>query len=165
MLNNKIIIGTITKTRGLNGEVKVFNFSSFPLDRYKIKKKVYIDEDQYTISKVIFDEKVVYLTFKEITDIDKAKLLINKEIYVLSAKLPKLEKDTFYYHQLIGLEVIEDGIKLGTVSNVIEYPSSHNIFVTGDKNFNFPFVSNFVKNIDLVNKTINIYKIEGLYED
>ena len=43
---DKLVIGKIINTRGLKGEVKVANYSSFIKDRYKVGNEVFLSKDE-----------------------------------------------------------------------------------------------------------------------
>ena len=88
----KLIIGKIINTRGLKGEMKVDNRSSFIKDRYKPGNIVYLSKDEETfVSKTIvkysYTKGFIYLTLEGINDIDEANLYREYYIFCEDEKL------------------------------------------------------------------------------
>ena len=58
---DKLVIGKIINTRGLKGEVKVNNYSSFVKNRYKVGNIVYLSNNE-----IDFIEKSLIRMYKNI---------------------------------------------------------------------------------------------------
>ena len=83
---DKLVIGKIINTRGLKGEVKVNNYSSFVKNRYKVGNIVYLSNNEIdfiekTIAKFSCNKGFVYLCFEGVNDIDSANLYRDYNIY------------------------------------------------------------------------------------
>lgn len=62
-----------------------------------------------------------FIEFEGITSADSAKRLVNAKIYATKAQSRehcKLKKDEYFYFDIIGLDIIEDGENLGIVRDI-----------------------------------------------
>ena len=78
---------------------------------------------------------------------------------------PALAEDEYHYQDLIGLEAIsENGESIGTVRDLLEVPQGWILVLKKEdgKEALVPFVSEFVKKIDLEDRKIILTPIEGL---
>ena len=106
----KLIIGKIINTRGLKGEMKVDNRSSFIKDRYKSGNVVYLSKDEEnfiikTVVKYSFTKGFIYLTLEGVNDIDAANMYRDYYIFCDDNKLNE-DKNTFHYLTLKDMDVI-----------------------------------------------------------
>ena len=81
----------------------------------------------------------------------EANVLAGAEICVPESRLPALAADEFYWHQLIGLEVMTvDGRKLGTIQQVIETGSNDVYVVEGGQNdVLIPALADVIREVNL----------------
>lgn len=82
---------------------------------------------------------------------EKARLLVGAEICVPAARLPVTAEDEFYWHQLIGLEVMTtDGRKLGTLQHIIE-TGSNDVYVVraGPEEILVPALADVIREVNL----------------
>lgn len=70
-----------------------------------------------------------------------AKALTNQEIAVCQASLPALEQGEYYWHELIGMAVINlNGDQLGTVVRLLPTGSHDVLVIEGEKRYLIPYV-------------------------
>jgi 16S rRNA processing protein RimM len=117
-------VGYIVKTHGLKGELGVHLDVANPAD--------YLDIDGFLIEKngeliPYFIEKISILKdkaiikFEEINHIDEAKLFVKKKIFLATDQLEELSEGGFYYHDIIGYQVIDQNLgSLGTIADVYD---------------------------------------------
>ena len=132
---NFILIATIGKSKGLNGEFflnsltepkeNIINYINFKFsDSKKSIKFDYI--------KPINKKLIAKLT--DINDVDEIKKLTNKELFINKLQLPELPDDEVYWHDLIGMKVInifnED---IGIVDEVNNFGSSDILMINSSK--------------------------------
>ena len=165
----KLVIGKIINTRGLKGEVKVENHSSFIKERYKVGNVIYLsnDETNFISKKIVkfsFTKGFVYLYLEGIENIDKANEYRNYYIYCTSEDL-KEKKDVYHYLTLKDMVVVFNGKEIGKVVDIENNSRQDLIRIdTGKKTFLIPFMSDFVVNIDKENKVMEVTNIEVFYE-
>lgn len=159
-------VGLIVSFHGLKGEVKVKSFTDFKDERFKIKNKLYLKKNDREIEVTIKSWRVHkgmdLLAFEEYSDLTSIEHLKNFEIYALKDELDILEEDEFYYKDLIGLSVYDyQDHKIGKIVKINE-TAANDLFVL-DNDVLIPFVKAIVNEIDLENKKITLFEIEGLF--
>jgi len=115
-------VGKIVNTQGLRGEVRVISTTDFAEERYKKGTELAIFKDGefltfVTVASHRRHKNFDLLTFEgmnRIEDVEKYKECLLK---VAEEQLTELEDDEFYYHEIIGLEIVTDeGEVLGEVT-------------------------------------------------
>lgn len=95
--------------------------------------------------------KVVLFLSREVRTAAEAQRLVGAEICVPESRLPALAADEFYWHQLIGLEVMSvDGRRLGTIRQIIE-TGSNDVYVVqeGREEVLIPALAEVVREVNL----------------
>lgn len=166
-------VGKIINTHGLKGEVKVKAETDFPQQRFCSNSNLYISvgdqKVKMTVETVRFHKQAYLVKFLQINDIDEANRIVNKNLYVSDEDQTDLPKGSYYIHQLIGLDVFdyETKTKIGILTD-IEMPGANDIWeITPSKGkiFWIPNISSVVKQVDLVNKKIEVILLEGLRDE
>lgn len=122
--NEFILIGKVLKPHGLRGEIRIIPFSKQPDTVCEYSTLVLVDTRGRTSpdlkvrkSRAAGNHAVILL--EGIDNRNQAEEVSSAGVLVHKKDLPQLEKDEFYYHQLMNLTVAtEDGTKLGVVINV-----------------------------------------------
>lgn len=170
-LSNYLTLGTIVKTRGLDGTFKVKSSTYFADERYQENQKMFIylpESDtlkEVSVADYYPEGEYDYVTFNEIDNITAAEKYLKGEILVSLSDIKPLPDGMYYYHQLKGLNVFdENDDHLGEVLEVVDYTAqpSFRVRLNNKKIILIPFVEFFVKKIDLSQKKMIIHVIEGL---
>ena len=67
--------------------------------------------------------------------------LTNHEIAIKREQLPTLSPDEYYWHELVGMTVVtQEGVALGSVSEIIETGSNDVLVVMGEQRYLIPFL-------------------------
>ena len=157
----EIIVGKVIGVRGIKGQLKIRSESDNP-NRFTTNTEILIDNKKYTINKVNSDEKkqLIYINITNINDRNSAKKIIGELIKVPISSLPKLkDKNTYYYFQIIGLDVLDElNTKIGKVINIMPNVNNDNYIIKtfDNKEIIIPSKSEWVKKIDICNNVINI---------
>lgn len=166
---NKVIVGKIVNTCGLKGEVKVINSSDFISERYKKNNVLMVVNEEKGVNKEVTvasfreNDKFIYLKFKEVNSIEEAELLKECFLMVNGDELKKINEDTFYYYELLNMEVYYNGNKIGIISEVNDNGAQDLIRIKGETvNVLVPFVDEFIESVDSANKKICLRNLEGL---
>lgn len=163
---DKIKIGQVVNAVGLKGELKIYHYSDYK-ERFEEFSKVYLNNDLYKISKVRYMKDMVILKLTGIDDRTEAEKHRGKDVFIGSEDLRVLPEDTYYIFDLIGLSVRdEEGGHIGTVSDVIQNSTQdlYEIETENKSKFLIPAVEEFIRRIDLENKTMTVRLIEGLID-
>lgn len=164
----KIKIGRIVNAVALRGEVKVYNYSGYR-ERYEELEQIFVEDKEYEIEKVRYQQHMVILKLSGVDDRNAAEAMKNKDIFITEDDLLELPEDTFYIRDLIGLSVIniEKDQAIGTIKDVLQ-PSSQDIYVVklaGGKEAMIPAVAEFVKEVNTDQGYVKVRLIEGMIED
>lgn len=157
-----VIIGKIGTTYGVHGWLKVLSYTeatSHILDY----SPWYLEEapdrfKELTLTGGREHGKGIIVKLDGIDNPEQARLLTGKKIAILKTQLPALNKDEYYWRDLIGLTVIDQhGKQLGQVSYLIETGSNDVLVVKGEQEQAIPFLLNdVITRIDLDNKTLYV---------
>ena len=104
------------------------------------------------------DDKILvqvenYLTREEVACLTNLDIAVPRDI------LPELDKNDFYLHDLIGLNVFdEQGKHLGDIEDIMSTGEQDVVVISGKTRILVPFVWDvFVKSVDLDNKSMMIH--------
>ncbi len=133
-----ILIGTVAKPQGLHGEVNIVAFSGQP-ENFKEYNSLYLVDDKGEISPQLIIKRCkvhkgkAVVLFDRVTDRTLAEKLSGMGVLVAKTDLPKLGKDEFYWHQLIGLQVhTVDGRNLGILDSIFSNGAQDVMVIQGD---------------------------------
>lgn len=115
----------------------------------------------------VLNNGTVKLKIDDINDVVQAELLVGKELFLPLTKLPKLTGNKFYYHEVIGFQVI-DALKgsIGEIFNVLEFPQQAVLEIKNaqEKEILIPITDQIIKTVNRAEKTIEIDAPEGLID-
>lgn len=162
-----LTIGKIVQTRGLQGEVKIFSQTSFPMVRYKIGNTVFVETKQGYIPLVVQQyrrfQQFDLVVFKDYATIEKAETLVGFYVFAEKEALP-LKKGTYFFTDLIGCAVFQNSIQIGVVEKIEDQSAQTLLRVNRDPlpNLLIPFIKPFIKEVDIANKSIDVVLVEGM---
>ena len=125
---HRVVLGKIVSVHGVRGAVKVYSHTD-PLDNVLDYAEWSLNRgsEQRTVSVLCgrVQGRVLVVNLKGIDDRNKAEELVDFEISIASDALPELEDGDFYWHQLEGLQVVnQEGQLLGKVDHLLETGSN-----------------------------------------
>ncbi|MFO7978177.1 MAG: ribosome maturation factor RimM [Bacteroidales bacterium] len=164
-------LGYVTKTFGYKGEVVIYLDTDNP-GYYKNLESVFILMEGKLIP--FFIEKIqlrvnsneAIIRFQNVDNEQKAEHITGQEAYLPLTMLPPLKGNKFYFHEIIGFQVIDKqkGI-LGTIDTVLEFPANPVLQIKVEsKEVLVPARDEFIIKLDRQNKTITIDAPEGLID-
>jgi 16S rRNA processing protein RimM len=165
-----VIVGNIVGVFGLRGEIKVEPWSSFP-ERFA-KTEILYAGPKHTPYRVLGahpHKQHILLQLEGITSIEAAERLLGQALSIPAAQIHELPDDSFYLHDLIGLEVVHtNGRKLGIVKDVLVTGGIDLFVITGHRSGQdmlLPAVKEFIKSIDIPSGVLEVDPIPGLLDD
>lgn len=125
---HRVVLGKIVSVHGVRGAVKVYSHTD-PLDNVLDYAEWSLNRgsEQRTVSVLggRVQGRVLVVNLKGVDDRNKAEELVDFEISIASDALPELEDGDFYWHQLEGLQVVnQEGQLLGKVDHLLETGSN-----------------------------------------
>lgn len=129
-LDNFFQLGTISKAYSFKGEVILYIDADNPNHYYKIKD-FFIQINgrliPYLIQKsAVHKKNQLKLKIEGIESEQDANQIIKKDVYLPLEKLPKLNDNQFYFHEIIDYEVVDtaENKEVGIIVNVIDHPGN-----------------------------------------
>ena len=165
-----VLIGKIVGTHGLKGTSKIQPYAE-SLEIFKSGTALLVrspdgSENRYEIDWIKPHSRGALLALKEITGCDQAKSLIGAELYIEKAELPKLEPGTYYWFDLIGVNVYtSDDRCIGRIDSIIE-TGANDVYIVKNagKEILIPALESVVRSIDIESKIMRVELPEGLEE-
>lgn len=166
-------VGKIVNTQGIKGEVRVISTTDFPEERYKKGTVLTLFQDgktpvELTVKSHRKHKNFDLLSFEghpSINDVEKYRdgiLKVSKDNSV------DLAENEFYYHEIIGLRVVEeDGTELGKVKEILS-PGANDVWVVQrpkKADILLPYIASVVKEVDLEAGVVRVEIPEGLIDD
>ncbi|MEO8930929.1 MAG: ribosome maturation factor RimM [Lacisediminihabitans sp.] len=168
-------VGRLTKAHGLKGAIKVELYTDDPGRRF-VPGAVFTlqvptsspwhGKTLELIELKWFNSHAVAF-FKNVPDRSAAETLL-KAILWIDQDLSEspAEEDAWFDHQLVGLAVMRDGVKVGTISLVDHLPAQDLLHVTTDGGeVLVPFVKAIVPAVDIAAGTLTVTPPAGLFEE
>jgi 16S rRNA processing protein RimM len=167
-------VGRLVKAHGLKGALKLELYTDDPARRFTPgatftlqvpttspwhgKSLELVELRWYNTHAVAF--------FKDVVDRTAAESLVKAILWVEqdAEELP-VEEDAWYDHQLVGLAVVREGVRVGTVIRVDHLPAQDLLTVSTDAGeVLVPFVKAIVPNVDIEAGTLTVTPPPGLFE-
>lgn len=159
-MNEMIFIGKTTSTFGIKGELKVRSDFNYLDKAYKIGNVILINNIEHKISGVRYHKNHVLLKIDNLENINDVLDYVGYNIYIKRSDL-NLSSNEYLDSDLINSDVINDGINLGKVIDVIRGVNTL-IKVSGKVIFYIPYVDEYIINFDLENKKLYTKNCENL---
>jgi 16S rRNA processing protein RimM len=165
---NLFVFGEIVKTRGLRGCVKALSFLESP-DVFDRVDFVYVEAtsgqtSRYSIKKINFAGKILFLELDGISDVDKAQELVGSRLLMPRDMLGELQDNEYFWQDIIGLDVYSpEGRHLGKIESI--FPTgSNDVYVCrgGEREILIPAIADAIERIDLHGRKIIVKSLEGL---
>jgi 16S rRNA processing protein RimM len=162
------VAGEIVKTRGLRGCVKVLS----QLDNQSIVaahlKDIYIEDvsgqkKRYILNKIDVSGNCLFLEIEAINDVDSAKALIGRKVFLPVEVLADLPEGEYYWRDIIGMDVItEEGKALGRIESVFPTGSNDVYVCKGEREILLPAIADVIKDIDIDKRIMTVRLLAGL---
>lgn len=164
------LLGSVSKVQGLAGKL-IFRLEvDFPED-YRNLESVYIEKNRKLIPFFIDEIEILPKGFarvklEDIDTDDLARTLVKGQLYLPLDQLPQLEKDQFYFHEIVDFDVIDENTGLiGKVIEHIDIPVNPQLLVDHKgKEVLIPISDHFYKGIDKIKGEIYVDLPPGLVE-
>ena len=153
-----VLIGKIVGAHGIKGTNKICSYAE-SLSLFTPGSTILIRDNRgreadYEIDWIKPHTGTPLLALKGIADRDQAKALVGGKLFIRQSEMPELDEDTFYWFELIGIDVftIEDK-HLGRIESIIE-TGSNDVYVVnnGAKEILIPAIESVILNVDLEQK-------------
>ena len=170
---NYFNVGKIVNTQGLQGEMRVLSVTDFAEERFKKGNtlSLFDKKDQFIMDVEIASHRKVknfdIIKFKGMYHINDIEKYRDFSLKVAEEDLTDLEDGEFYYHEIIGLEVYENDVLLGTIKEILQ-PGANDVWVVkrkGKRDLLLPYIPPVVLGIDIEQGRVDVEIPEGLDDE
>ncbi|RSJ75552.1 Ribosome maturation factor RimM [Streptococcus cristatus] len=170
---NYFNVGKIVNTQGLQGEMRVLSVTDFAEERFKKGNKLALfdKKDQFVMDVEIASHRKAknfdIIKFKGMYHINDIEKFRDFSLKVAEEDLTDLEDGEFYYHEIIGLEVYENDVLLGTIKEILQ-PGANDVWVVkrkGKRDLLLPYIPPVVLGIDIEQGRVDVEIPEGLDDE
>ncbi len=169
MSENQIALGDIVATHGVAGwlRLKLFNpqgrtiYSTREVELARAETRLALAVDEAKPHKA-----VVLVKLRGVDDMDAAQDLVGYRLWVRQDALAPLGAAEYYYEEVVGFEVVDAlGERLGTVTRIWPRQGGDLLVVAAPgKEHLIPAVKEFIRQIDVVRRTVIVDVPEGLLD-
>ena len=165
-MSEKIRVGKILRGFGIKGEVKRQIITDEPEKRFKVKKVLYLKQDDtfspVTITSVRYHQSNVLLSFADHPDLTSVEGYHGCELFIDRKDIKS--KDSVYAFELMNVSVYkEDGTLVGVVSDILDTGAHIVLRIKTDaKDVLIPYVDRFIVRFDQTKNILVIRWMEGL---
>ena len=153
--------GEIVTTHGVRGEMKVLPWLDSPedlcdFDRCRIGGK------EYAIENCRVQKTCNLLKLEGIDTMEAAQSMRGKTVELYREDI---DDEVIFAAELIGVEVLCDGVSIGKITEVLDYPGNSVYVVKGSHEYMIPAVKEFVLSTDMEANVMQVELIEGMRSD
>ncbi|MGB5244744.1 MAG: ribosome maturation factor RimM [Lutimonas sp.] len=163
-------LGKIVKKYSFKGEV-ILKLDTDSPEIYQDLEFVYVEKGNQLLPFFIEScsapkADLLRVQFEDVYSEEAADVIVKCAVYLPLKFLPKLEKDQFYYHEIIGTVLHDE--RFGEVGVILGIDDStpQPLFIVDHRGTEIliPMIDEFMVKIDKANKTVLVNTPEGLIE-
>ena len=163
-------LGRIVRKHSFKGEV-VIKLDTDEPELYQGMESIFVDIGNNLIP--FFIEKSLLqkgnqlrVQFEEMYTEEEADSVLKAGVYLPLDLLPKLSGNKFYFHEIIGFEIVDVNFGLIGIIDGINDKTAQPLFevLNGEKEILIPMIDQFIKKVDRENSTIEVETPAGLIE-
>lgn len=162
--------GKIVATQGLKGEVRVDPWCN-DVDFLCQFNKIYLDKNGIEPIKIISCRKqknIVIMKLENVNDIDEAKKLCGKAIYIDRDDV-KLDDDEYFIQDILDIDVFdnETDAYYGKITDVFKTGANDVYEITNSENKKYliPVINGVVLSTDIENGVMKIKPLKGIFDN
>ena len=163
-------LGKIVKKYSFKGELLVRLDSDDP-EIYEQLESVFVELDHRLIPFFIehaqlHKSSLLRVQFEDVQSEEDAEALLGKELYLPLDLLPPLSGNKFYFHEVIGFEVIDQSFGVVGKIKSVNDTTNQALFVIDreGKEVLIPINDDFIVKVDRDNREIRVAVPEGLID-
>ena len=153
--------GEIVNTHGVRGEVKMLTWLDSPEDMCDFTR-CRIGKRDYAIVSCRVQNTCNLLKLEGVDTMEAAQALRGKTVTLFREDM---DEKVIFAGDLIGMEVFSQQEKLGTVTQVLDYPGNQVYVVKGSREYMIPAVKEFILSTDLDGNRMDVKLLEGMETD
>ena len=163
-----ILVGSITRTHGVRGELKVLEGGGSS-GAWRRMQEVFVGSQPENavccrVEYIRRGGRFAIMALRGVGNLKQAEAFKGLNLYISRSGLPPLEEGSYYASDLVGLEVVDGkGMVLGRLTEIFDN-HAHEIYVVrrGKREILIPVVAGVVLSIDLEVGRLVVEPPEGL---
>jgi len=166
-----LAVGTLRRTHGVVGDILLDVLTDFP-ERLKPNSFLFVGDkkQQLKITRKRNHNEGLLLGFEGITNSEQAAKYRAQTVYVLASNRPSLPDGEYYYHQILGLHVVDENEEaLGVITDIIETGANDVYVITSEripsKEILIPALKQVILDVNLNSKVMRVHLLPGLVDD
>ena len=153
--------GEIVTTHGIKGEMKVLPWVDSPNILCEFER-CRIDGREYIIESCRIQKTCNLVKLSGIDTMEAAQSMRGKTIELYREDI---DDDVIFAAELMGMDVFYDGVHIGKITDVLDYPGNSVYVVKGEHEYMIPAVKAFVLSTDMEKNEMQVKLIEGMRSD
>ena len=153
--------GEIVSTHGIRGEFKILPWSDGPEFLVEFDR-VQIEGNDYDVEVCRIQKTCNLMKVKGIDTVEAAQKLRGKTVNVYRSDI---SDDVIFAAELFGMKVFVDGVSIGEITDVLDYPGNKVYVVKGEYEYMIPAVKQFILETNMDKNEMHVQLIEGMRTD
>lgn len=165
-----IVLGRITGTHGIRGDLKFHAYSGDPSTLRHLGRVTLRSEsgecETFRLRSIRPHGKWLLLSLAGFDDINAVLPFVGREVVVDRSSLPPLEDDEYYWCDLVGMTVVTtDGTPIGILEEIYE-TGSNDVYAIrdGKREVLIPAIAEVVLSVDIPGRRMTVAPYEGLFD-
>lgn len=162
---NYIYIGDIVNTHGLKGELRIISDFKYKDKVFKPEFKIYVGRQKEELEIKTYRQHKNYdmVTLVDVNGIEEAIAYKGDSVYI---NRDDINIDGYFDEDLIGLKAYTDNEYLGDITDILKNKANDILVInSNNKRFLVPNLPEFIINVNLDDKRIDINNIKGLFDE
>ncbi len=153
--------GEIVTTHGVRGEMKLLPWTDGP-DFLMEFTRVRIGNTTYKVESCRIQKTCNLLKLAGVDTVEAAQALRGKTVEVYREDI---RGDVIFAAELVDMDVYADGVCIGKITEVLDYPGNKVYVVKGEHSYMIPAVRQFVLGTDLAENRMEVQLLKGMRDD
>lgn len=153
--------GEIVTTHGIRGEFKVLPWLDYPEYLTDFKRMRIADTD-YEVESCRVQKTCNLVKLKGIDTVEQAQALRGKTLQIYRCDV---DDDVIFAAELYDMDVYHEGVCIGKITDVLDYPGNSVYVVKGVHEYMIPAVKQFILSTDMDANRMEVRLIEGMRTD
>ena len=155
-----LIVGRVLRSHGVLGELRMEVLTDFP-ERLRKGTTVYLGNEHqpHRLAGIRAADHARLIRLENISDRNQADLLRGKEVFIEASRLPALPEDEYYFHQLIGMQVLDEaGGTVGTLEQILE-TGANDVYIVrtlAGEEVLLPAIESVILKVDIENRQMTV---------
>lgn len=153
--------GEIVTTHGVRGEIKLLSWLDSPemlceFDRCRISGR------EYVMDSVRVQKTCNLVKLRGVDTMEDAQKLRGKTMELYREDI---SDELIFASELVDVEVYADGVCIGKIKEVLDYPGNSVYVVQGEREYLIPAVKEFILSTDLERNQMQVKLLKGMASD